>query len=164
MHMVSHLLISSVDLIIEAYAGLPGQNKWPGSISGIVSDGTNHFWIDFKSKSQITSRKVISNQNHKSLAEKWFQIKITFKLISNHLTWLSISFTNYYKHGASCRPNCSFGSYRLYSQIWIAWQQRSLLHWPWFKSAAESRKANDPRLLFLSSYLYVHNSTEANLR
>jgi len=27
---------------------------------------------------------LTTNQNHKSLAEKWFQIKITFKMISNH--------------------------------------------------------------------------------
>jgi len=27
---------------------------------------------------------LISNKNHKSLVEKWFQIEITFKMISNH--------------------------------------------------------------------------------
>jgi len=42
----------------------------------------NHWKIDFKSKSQIMFKKVISNQNHKS--KKWFQITISNQLISNH--------------------------------------------------------------------------------
>jgi len=42
----------------------------------------NHSKSDFKSKSQICSWKVISNQSHKS--KKWFQITIWNQLISNH--------------------------------------------------------------------------------